>query len=408
MIGSDDRLERKQSTKYLFIIISFLLWFPHFIYVPILSPYMESIGGQYSFIGIVLSSYGLLQLLCRLPIGIISDLVKYRKPFIIFGMFSSFLSCLIYLLTENLWMIFLARSLAGLSASSWVVFTVLFPTFYDDKHVHKAMGTISFIVVLAQLLGMSFSGYLVDEWGWRAPFIIGSIFSLVGMILSFFITEYKNAITMEAFSLKDAIAIIKEPSLLKVSVLSILAHSMIFSTVFGFTSNYALSIGFSTSEITWNVIVFMIPHAIATLFMGRILIPRIGEWRALQLAFLYAAPTTFIIPFIESKGIFLVVQGVKGFFLGIIFPLLLGLAIEKIAKEKRATAMGAYQAIYAIGICLGPLCTGIVNSLFSMKVGFYFVGCLGLIATYLVWQWSPSKRMVYSKEFISSRTESKS
>ena len=32
------------------------------------------------------------------------------------------------------------------------------------------MGGISFIVVLAQFMGMSVSGYIVDEWGWRAPF----------------------------------------------------------------------------------------------------------------------------------------------------------------------------------------------------------------------------------------------
>lgn len=89
------------------MVVSFLLWFPHFIYVPILSPYMESIGAKYTFIGIVLSSYGLMQFLCRLPIGISSDLLKFRKPFVIFGMMVSTLSCAIYLLTDSLWCVLL-------------------------------------------------------------------------------------------------------------------------------------------------------------------------------------------------------------------------------------------------------------------------------------------------------------
>lgn len=74
---------KSNRNKYLFIVVSFLLWFLHFLYAPILSPYMESIGGEYTFIGIVLSSYGLMQLLCRLPISIFSDLMKLRKPFIL-------------------------------------------------------------------------------------------------------------------------------------------------------------------------------------------------------------------------------------------------------------------------------------------------------------------------------------
>lgn len=75
--------------KYIFLAVSFIFWFSHFIYIPILSPYIEFKGGQYAFIGLVLGSYGLMQFLFRLPMGVFSDLVKVRKPFIIFGMLVS-------------------------------------------------------------------------------------------------------------------------------------------------------------------------------------------------------------------------------------------------------------------------------------------------------------------------------
>lgn len=376
------------KNKYLFIVVSFLLWFPHFIYVSVLSPYIESIGGEYTFIGIVLSSYGLMQLLCRLPIGIFSDLMKLRKPFIIFGMIVSTISCTIFLITDSLGWILAARTLAGLAAASWVTFTVLYPSYFSDKEVHRAMGSISFIVVLAQFLGMSFSGYLVDEWGWKAPFWIGMLFSLIGIILSFFIMEPKERIEREPVKLKDLASVLQETSLLKVSVLSILAHSIIFSTMFGFTAHYALDIGFKPSELTFIVVAFMIPHAVATLFMGSVLVPKFGEWRSLLTAFSLASIFTFMIPFVETKGLFLVIQVFSGFALGLIFPLLLGMSIEKIGLEKRATAMGAYQALYSIGIFAGPFIAGIVNSKFGIEAGFYFVGGLGIVATFLVFIWS--------------------
>jgi len=378
---------RTNRNKYLFIVVSFLLWFPQFLYVPIFSPYMESLGGKYTFIGIVLSSYGIMQLLCRLPIGIFSDVKKVRKPFIIFGMLASMLSCVIFLLTDSLGWILAARALAGISAATWVAFTVLYPSYFADHEVHRAMGSISFIVVLAQLLGMSFSGSIVSEWGWKAPFWIAGAFSILGVILSLFIFESKDGIKREPLKVTELTAVIKEPSLLKVALLSILAHSIIFSTMFGFTSNYALHIGFTESELTWIVFAFMIPHATATLFMGRVLVPLFGEWNALKMAFFFASVFTFLIPFVQSKALFLTVQIFCGFSLGLIFPLLLGLAIENIAPEKRATAMGAYQAIYAMGIFAGPFFTGIFNSFLGIKAGFYFVGVLGLIATLLIIIW---------------------
>lgn len=378
------------------MVVSFLLWFPHFIYVPILSPYMESIGAKYTFIGIVLSSYGLMQFLCRLPIGISSDLLKFRKPFVIFGMMVSTLSCAIYLLTDSLWWILAARTLAGLAAASWVAFSVLYPNFFTEKEVHKAMGSLSFVVVLAQFLGMSFSGYLVDEWGWKAPFWIAALFSIFGTVLSFFIIEPKERIAREPVKLRELASVMRELSLLKVAALSILAHSIIFSTMFGFTSQYALGIGFKPSEIAFIVAAFMIPHASATLFMGSVMVPKLGEWRSLLTAYSLTAIFTLMIPFIQTKGLFLVIQGFNGFALGLIFPLLLGMSIEKIVPEKRATAMGAYQALYAIGIFAGPFFAGIFNSGFGITAGFYFVGVLGLIATVLVIAWGKRKKTAKS------------
>lgn len=379
------------------MVVSFLLWFPQFMYVPILSPYMESLGGKYSFIGIVLSSYGLMQLLCRLPIGVFSDLIKLRKPFIIFGMLASMTSCMIFLLTDSLGWILMARALAGVSAASWVAFTVLYPGYFAANEVHRAMGSISFIVVLAQFLGMAFSGYIVDEWGWKSPFWIGVLFSILGAILSFYIFEPKDGINREPVNLKELASVMKEPSLLKVAILSIIAHSIIFSTMFGFTSNYAFQIGFKASELTLIVFAFMIPHAIATLFMGSVLVPKLGEWRSLLTAYSLASIFTIMIPFVETKGLFLVVQGFSGFALGLIFPLLLSMSIAKIGIEKRATAMGAYQALYAIGIFAGPFFAGIFNSKFGIEAGFYFVGVLGLIATILVIIWGKSEQRSTSK-----------
>jgi MFS transporter, DHA1 family, multidrug resistance protein len=395
----------QRKNRYLFIVVSFLLWFPNFLYVPILSPYIDFLGGSYTFVGIILSSYGITQLLFRLPIGIFSDLVKKRKPFIVMGMLASALSCILFLMSEILWFMLLARALAGIAAATWVVFTVLFPTYYEEDKVHKAMSHITFIVVLGQLLGMSFSGIVVDEFGWKAPFILGVIFSIVGLFLSLFVHEQKGLVDKKPITFNELIFVVKDPLLLKTSFLSIVAHSMIFVTMFGFTSSYALEIGFQEKELTWIVIVFMIPHAFATLYMGSHIVPRLGEWNSLKLAFLTSSIFAIVIPLFQTKFAFLIIQGCFGFSLGLIFPLLLGMSIQNIEIEKRATAMGAYQALYAIGIFAGPFFAGILNSLLGLESGFYFVGILGIFALTFIFIWSRKQVMVVENNQFEEKVE---
>jgi MFS transporter, DHA1 family, multidrug resistance protein len=377
--------------RTLFLVVSFIFWFAHFVYIPTLAPYIESLGGKYTFIGIVLGSYGLMQLFFRFPFGIFSDLMKLRKPFIIIGMLISALSCWAFALTASLGWVLFSRSLAGLAAATWVTFTVLYSSYFSNHEVYRAMGIISFVVVLAQLLGMSLNGYIVNEWGWHAPFWIGGMIGGLGVVLSLFIVERGKGMIREPINLKDLTSAIREPQLLKVSLLSILAHSIIFTTMFGFTPTYALSIGLQASDLSLIVFSFMIPHAIATLFMGKVVVPFLGKWRALGIAYSLSAIFTIVTPLIHTKGLLCLIQGFSGFSLGLLFPLLLGMAIEFIPQQKRATAMGIYQAVYAIGMFAGPFLAGILNTAMGIAAGFYFAGLLGFIATVLSIFWSKNE-----------------
>lgn len=233
-----------------------------------------------------------MQLLFLLPFGIYSDFIRVRKPFIILGLLICVICCFTYALTNTLGWVLAARALAGLAAATWVAFTVLFSSYYEDENVYRAMSMISFSVVLAQLVGMIVSGYIVKEWGWHAPFWIGGTIGIIGLLLSLGIYEPKQGVNREPIQLNDLKAVMQEPLLLKVSFLSIVAHSMIFTTMFGFVPSYALSIGMTSGELPLLVFFFMVPHAAATLLMGKAIVPRWGAWRSLGFAFLLSAGFT--------------------------------------------------------------------------------------------------------------------
>ena len=117
---------RSIKQKVLFCIVTGLLWFSQYAYNPVLEPYAESLGASYKFIGIILGSYGLIQMLIRIPLGILSDSLGKRKPVIIAGLLLSMLSGLgsWYFRTPISLLVF--RIMAGAAASTWVVYTVQF------------------------------------------------------------------------------------------------------------------------------------------------------------------------------------------------------------------------------------------------------------------------------------------
>ena len=84
-------------------------------------------------------------------------------------MLMAMMSGLMFALTDSLGWALISRSFAGIAAATWVAFTVLYSSYFRFEEVHQAMSKISFIVVLAQLIGMTCSGYIVDKWGWHAP-----------------------------------------------------------------------------------------------------------------------------------------------------------------------------------------------------------------------------------------------
>ncbi|GED17166.1 MFS transporter [Aneurinibacillus migulanus] len=385
------RIQNDGHKCTIFAIVTFAYWFSLFVYVPILPSYVENMESSYIFIGFVLGSYGLMQIVARLPFGILSDYMNVRRPFVIFGLCTSIFSCFGFALTDGPIGALVFRAIAGISAATWVAFTVLYASYFSGKKTAWAMGSIQCIMVIAQLISMGLSGFLVNKWGWHAPFWLGGIVGGFGLVLSLYITETEGDSTRTPIKMKELTSVIRDPTLCKVSLLSIFAHSILFITMFGFMPAYALHIGADRDNLALLVFSFMLPHAIASLVSGKILVPILGQWTTLMSGFLGSTVFTLMIPFIHHFGWLCLAQIFNGFTLGLTFPLLMSMSIQSTASEKKATAMGFYQAVYAIGMFIGPFLAGGVSTAFGLEGGFILASTIGMLAACLSFYWSKEK-----------------
>ena len=78
----------------LYYLVTSLFWFSLYAFVPNLPIYAESLGASNKLIGLIISSYGFVQMVLRLPLGIYSDKINARKRFILLGILISVISSL--------------------------------------------------------------------------------------------------------------------------------------------------------------------------------------------------------------------------------------------------------------------------------------------------------------------------
>jgi MFS family permease len=170
------------------------------------------------------------------------------------------------------------------------------------------------------------------------------------------------------------------PALIGVSLLSAVQNYATFSTVFGFTPVYAERLGATRADLGTLTAVSLIPFALAqpiTAWLNR----RYGPRNVVVIGLAMIGLTAVTTPLCETLPILLAVQVVAGGARGVVGTTLMGMAIRRVSQSERATAMGVYQAVYAIGMFSGPLIGGLVGEVSGLPMIFISTGAVALVAS---------------------------
>ena len=97
----------------------------------------------------------------------------------------------------------------------------------------------------------------------------------------------------------------------------------------------------------------MLTSSLAILVSSSYIVPRLGPRVTVFLSFFAITLGTFVLPFIQSVTILYASQVLAGMGRGASYPILMGLAIARLPDGDKATAMGFFQATYAIGMFAG-------------------------------------------------------
>jgi len=373
------------KSTILFHFCTIFFWASVYIYMPILAPYTKMVSGSLQAVGWVMGAYGLSQFLLRIPVGILSDRLRRRKPFILLGFIFEGVACLGLIFSSTAAGLFLSFFTAGMAASMWVVFIVLFSSYFPMGQIVQSTSLIIFSSRLSHVISNYAGGAIAEAWGWTAPFYAGGILALLGFLLATGITERRPE-KDSAISFKKLLLVGRSRRLLTISLLGFLLQFATFSSTYGFTPVYVQQIGATKAELGILLFSFTFSSILATLLSGTYLRRTKPERSFILLGFFLIAGSVVFTPLISHLHILYIIQAINGIGVGLAFPLLMGLAIEPIPGEQQGTAMGFFQSLYAAGMSLGPLVSGFIGHYLGLSSIFFLSGILSLLAVFLSWK----------------------
>lgn len=352
------------------ILGSLFWWFSLYIYVPVLPIYSKDLGSSLQFIGIIVGSYAVGQILFRIPIGYLSDRLKSRKLFSVLSGIVSFLGSSYLFISNSPNDVLIGRTITGVAAAGWVAISVYYSSFFPRNERFKSSTIILSSNMLSVFLGTFLSGYISDLISIKTCFLLSMVAAILSSILFLFSKE-KPFDAKSQFSTIQFISLLRNKLLICLCLIGILIQFITFSINFSYFPIYLNELSFSDSIVGNLVAFYTLASFIGTISSPR-LIKRFGLWKIFIYSAILIGLTTLITPLFENLFLLIFLRLIGGIGGGIIFSSCMSSIVRGFQENYQASAMGIFQAVYAIGMFLGPILSGVIGSSINLESVFIF------------------------------------
>jgi predicted MFS family arabinose efflux permease len=254
--------------------------------------------------------------------------------------------------------LFLFRALSGCAATAWVTITVLYNSHFPIEQAVRSVSQLNLLAAIGQIVAMSSGGWLAEQWGAQAAFFASAALSLPALLAFSLVRDVRTSagqgITWAAFG-----RAITNPRLLLVSGLAACSQFAFFGTALGYAAVHAQAHSANDAELGILTTAVQVAKALPSLLLSVRHRPRQG-YATVPIGLALVATPLFFFPALSDLRWMIVAQAITGIGVGMSFPVLMGLALQAVEPEARASAMGAFQSIYALGMTLGPIVSGVI------------------------------------------------
>ncbi|MBW5393094.1 MFS transporter [Brachyspira pilosicoli] len=361
-------------------IIMILYWFSLYTYIPFQVPYLYALNVTPSIVGIILGLYGASQMILRFPFGIISDYFGKYKIFIVLGSLLSAVSCIIKIVYPSANGFLVGNILTGVAASTWLMYMVLYYSYFDRSKEHMAASKCLVANVIGMFLGFLFATIFYQKFGMNLMLIAAALAAFAATILALFLKEEKRE---KKNNIKDLILVIKNKRLLFFSVLSIIEQGIHMAASVSFTLNRIKELGGASYLVGIASLLNMFFAIVSAYIASTSFASKRGS--KFYVPFSFVLLGLYCVAVILTKNIFVIVasQILSGLSIGMLASYLTSEALIEIDRDKKSSAMGFYQTAYSIGIFIYPIITGKIVEMYSIEMAYIFLTASAVICAFI-------------------------
>lgn len=349
------------------------------IVIPLMPFYAERFGASGLMIGLLGTSFSLMQFLFAPFWGRLSDRIG-RRPVILIGLFGSFLSYLLFGLAGSLPVLFFARICAGVAGANIATAQAYMADVTTPENRARGMGLVGAAFGLGFIFGPAIGGFL-SQFSHQAPPFFASALSIINFTAAWFIlpesrTERSDRPRLSRLeSLRQAVTRPGLPQLLLIYFMVTAAFSS-FETTFPLFGERRF--GFTPTNIGY---VFAYSGVMLTIIQGGLvgrLAKRFGENRLMPPAILCLAAGLGLLPAAYGLPMLLVATSLMAIGMGFNNPSITALISRLSRADEQGGILGVSQSVASLARIVGPAAGGLVYD----RMGFtmpYLVAA-GIIA----------------------------
>jgi len=362
------------------------------IIIPLLPFYAQTFGATAFTVGLLATSFSLMQFIFAPIWGRLSDRVG-RRPIILLGLLGSCFSYLGFGMASTLTSLFAARIFAGIAGANIPTAQAVVADLTTPENRAKGMGLVGAAFGLGFIFGPAIGGFL-SRYGYAVPAFFASGLSLANFAAAWFLLpetlkpEHRAVERVGRIdALRAALARPHLPLLLLIGFLIVAAFS-------GYESTFALfaeqSYGFHASSIGYIfAFVGVVLVIVQGLLVGRA-VKAFGEHHIVPASLAIVAVGLLMIPATRSVGALLVANGVMAVGMGFNNPALMSLISRYSAAEDQGGVLGLTQSLNSLARIVGPLWGGFAFD--RLGIGMPYItsaavmGIAALLALHALWR----------------------
>jgi DHA1 family multidrug resistance protein-like MFS transporter len=343
--------------------------------MPIIPFYMEEFGAGGTELGLLVASYAVMRLIFGPIWGSLSDRVG-RKPILMIGVLGYGITMIGFGLATQLWMMFLARILAGVLSSATAPTTMAYisdSTSEEDRG--GGMGLLGAAGGLGAIFGPAVGGLLAER-SLSFPFFVAAGMSFLALVLVVLLLPESlpqsdrspRTVDQPIVDLRAWWQALFSPigSLLVLTFL-VTGGLMIFYGILGL---YALErFGYGTSEVG---VIFTVLGLVSAVGQGLLVGPltkRFGDPTVIKAGFLLSAVSLLTVMLANQYLPLLVTIGFFSLANALLIPSITSLTSKRATLDQGVT-MGLSNSFVSLGRIFGPTLGGLG---FDLHWGFPFV-----------------------------------